>query len=117
GAHARVCGCPVRGALGRRRRGPSEGGVKRAPLLAVLMACNRGEHREAREKYNEGVDLLVKGDHEAAEKALLDARSSAGVDPDLLFRAAYDLGYAYDAHATKVKTGKDADLAKAAELE
>jgi hypothetical protein len=85
-------------------------------VLLIVAACTRGEHRAAREKYNEGVELLVKGDHEAAEKALLDARSAAGVDPDLRFRAAYDLGMAYAAHAEKVKTGKDADLSKALEL-
>lgn len=85
-------------------------------VLLIVAACTRGEHRAAREKYNEGVELLVKGDHEAAEKALLDARSAAGVDPDLRFRAAYDLGMVYAAHAEKMKTGKDADLSKALEL-
>lgn len=85
-------------------------------VLLIVAACTRGEHRAAREKFNEGVELLVKGDHEAAEKALLDARSAAGVDPDLRFRAAYDLGMAYAAHAEKLKTGKDADLSKALEL-
>ena len=88
-------------------------------ILTALMviACDRGEHRAAREKYNEGVALLAKSDFEAAEKALLDARSGAGVDPELRFRAAYDLGFAYDAHAQATKTGKDADLSKALELE
>jgi hypothetical protein len=85
-------------------------------LMIAGLGCGKSEHRLAREKYNEGVDLLVKGDHEAAEKALLDARSAAGVDPELRFRAAYDLGMAYAAHAEKVKTGKDADLNKALEL-
>ncbi len=85
-------------------------------LLISLVACEHGEHRAAREKYNEGVDLLVKGDYEGAEKALLDARSSAGVDPELRFRAAYDLGMAYAAHGEKMKTGENADLAKALEL-
>ncbi|HTL37442.1 MAG TPA: hypothetical protein VL326_30115 [Kofleriaceae bacterium] len=84
--------------------------------LVVLVACTKGEHRDARDKYNEGVELLVKGDHEAAEKALLDARSTAGVDPELRFRAAYDLGMAYAAHAEKLKTGKEPDLNKALEL-
>lgn len=87
-----------------------------AIFLIIIAACTRGEHRAAREKYNEGVELLVKGDHDAAEKALLDARSAAGVDPELRFRAAYDLGMAYAAHAEKMKSGKDADLAKALEL-
>lgn len=85
-------------------------------LIVTTLGCGKSEHRIAREKYNEGVDLLVKGNHEAAEKALLDARSAAGVDPELRFRAAYDLGMAYAAHAEAVKTGKDADLNKALEL-
>jgi hypothetical protein len=75
-----------------------------------------GEHRDARDRYNEGVAALATGEHEAAEKALLDARSRAGVDPELRFRAAYDLGVAFAAHADQVKTGKDADLAKALDL-
>ena len=84
--------------------------------LLAIGACTKGEHRAAREKYNEGVGLLVKGDHEGAEKALLDARSGAGVDPELRFRAAYDLGMAYAAHAEKLKAGDKPDLAKALEL-
>ena len=82
-----------------------------------LVACDAGEHRAARDKYNEGVALLAKGELDNAEKALLDARSQAGVDPELRFRAAYDLGSAYAADAEKVRTGKEPDLAKALELE
>jgi Ca-activated chloride channel homolog len=108
----------ARGAVGRRRRRREEDAVKSIVILLLvsILGCAKSEHRLAREKYNEGVDLLVKGDHEAAEKALLDARSAAGVDPELRFRAAYDLGMAYAAHAEKMKTGKDADLNKALEL-
>ena len=62
-----------------------------------------GEHRAARQKFNEGVGLLEASKYEDAEKALLEARSNAGVDPELRFRAAYDLGMAYAAHADKVK--------------
>ena len=92
--------------------------MRRIALIALLIAsCVRGEHRDAREKYNDGVDLLVKADYDAAEKALLDARSGAGVDPELRFRAAFDLGMAYAAHADQAKSGKDADLAKGLELE
>lgn len=92
--------------------------VKRGLVLAALLvACAPGEHRSAREKYNEGVGQLAAQNFEAAEKALLEARSNAGVDPELRFRAAYNLGVAYDAHAQKLKTGKDADLSKALELE
>jgi hypothetical protein len=75
-----------------------------------------GEHRAARDRYNEGVAALARGDHEAAAKALLDARSQAGVDPELRFRAAYDLGVALAAHADKLRIGQDADLAKALDL-
>jgi hypothetical protein len=74
------------------------------------------EHRGARERYNEGVAALVKPDYEAAEKALLEARSEAGRDPDLRFNAAYDLGMAFAGHADQTRLGKDADLAKALEL-
>ncbi len=92
--------------------------MKRALVaLAIVFSCTPAEHRDAREKYNTGVDALAKGDFDAAEKALLDARSNAGVDPELRFRAAYDLGLAYASHADKMKTGKDADLTKALALE
>jgi hypothetical protein len=91
--------------------------VKRLVVLLVAAGCVRGEHREARDKYNEGVEALVKVDFEAAEKALLEARSQAGVDPELRFRAAFDLGMAYAAHADKAKGGKDGDLGKALALE
>ena len=85
-------------------------------LLACLIAGCISEHRDARDKYNEGVAALAKQQYEAAEKALLDARSQAGVDPELRFRAAYDLGVAFAAHADQKRIGKDADLAKALEL-
>jgi Ca-activated chloride channel homolog len=85
-------------------------------VMFVSAACGKTEHRAAREQYNSGIELLAKGDHEAAETALLEARSLAGVDPELRFRAAYNLGLAYAAHAEKVKTGENADLAKALEL-
>ncbi|HEY5948705.1 MAG TPA: hypothetical protein VIV40_24610, partial [Kofleriaceae bacterium] len=84
--------------------------------LVVVLACSKGEHRAAREQYNTGIEQLAKGEHEAAEKALLEARNLAGVDPELRFRAAYNLGVAYAAHAEKVKAGENADLAKALEL-
>jgi tetratricopeptide (TPR) repeat protein len=91
--------------------------VKRVILIALIAACTRGEHRDARARYNEGLSLYQKGDFDAAEKSLLEARSNAGVDPELRFRAAYDLGMTYAAHADKVKNDKDHDLAKALELE
>ncbi|MBA3457466.1 MAG: hypothetical protein H0T42_30575 [Deltaproteobacteria bacterium] len=90
--------------------------MMRALIVMVLIAGCGGEHRAARDIYNQGVAAIVKGDYEAAEKLLLDARSQAGVDPELRFHAAYDLGVAYAAHADKVKLGEKPDLAKALEL-
>ena len=87
-----------------------------AGMLAGLAAGCAGEHRAARDRYNDGVAALAKPDYEAAEKALLDGRSQAGVDPDLRFRAAYNLGIAFAAHADQARLGKDADLAKALDL-
>ncbi|HEX7835868.1 MAG TPA: hypothetical protein VF469_00315, partial [Kofleriaceae bacterium] len=81
-----------------------------------LPSALSGEHRDARDKYNQGIAALARREYEAAEKALLDARSGAGVDPELRFRAAYDLGVAFAAHADQLRVGKDADLAKALEL-
>ncbi len=93
--------------------------VRRAWIAALWLAtsCTPSEHREARDRYNEGAALLAKGDLEAAETALLDSRGKAGVDPELRFRAAYDLGCAYAAHAAKARAGEDADLTTALELE
>ena len=82
----------------------------------VLAAGCAGEHRAARDKYNTGVAALAKGDYPAAEKALIEARSDAGVDPELRFRAAFDLGVAFAAHADQARTGKEPDLSKALEL-
>ncbi len=84
-------------------------------LLLVIAACG-GEYRPARDTYNEGVGALAGGDHEKAEKLLVEARSAAGVDPELRFRAAFDLGVAYAQHAQKIRAGKEDDLPKALEL-
>ncbi len=86
-----------------------------AILIAFVIACG-GEHRDARDTYNEGLAELAAGNFESAETKLLSARSTAGVDPELRFRAAYDLGVTYAAHADKLRNGKDAELAKALEL-
>ncbi|HEY5926221.1 MAG TPA: hypothetical protein VIV11_31265 [Kofleriaceae bacterium] len=79
-------------------------------ILILVVACAKGEHRAAREHYNQGIELLGKGEHEAAEKELLEARNLAGVDPELRFRAAYNLGVAYSAHADKAKTGENSPV-------
>ena len=71
---------------------------------ALVVAACGGEHREARVRYNEGVGALAKGDYDAAIEALLDSRSRAGVDPELRFRAAYDLGLAYAAQSRALES-------------
>lgn len=81
-------------------------------VLAALLGGCGGERREGRVRYNEGVAALAKNDHDAAIKALLDARSGAGVDQELLFRSAYDLGIAYAAKAGKLQATEGADLAE-----
>jgi hypothetical protein len=86
-------------------------------VSAVLAISCTSEHRPARERYNDGVAALARGEHEAAEKALLEARDQAGVDPELRYRAAYDLGVAYAAHALAAKGAQSPDLAKALELD
>ena len=93
--------------------------MRRAWIAALWLAtsCTPSEHREARDTYNHGAELLAKGDFEGAEKAFLDSRSNAGVDPELRFRSAYDLGCAYAAHAAKARAGEDADLTAALDLE
>jgi len=85
-------------------------------LVMLAIAGCGGEYRPARDTYNEGVNALAGGDHETAEKLLIEARSAAGVDPELRFRAAFDLGVAYAQHSQKIQAGQDADIAKALEL-
>jgi hypothetical protein len=87
-----------------------------AILGAMLASAGCGEERAARATFNRGVEALERRDFEAAAKLLLEARSEAGLDPELRFRAAFDLGVAYAAHADQVRSGAEPDLAKAHEL-
>lgn len=88
----------------------------KALVILILIAACGGEYRPARDTYNEGVAALAAGEHEKAEKLLVEARSAAGVDPELRFRAAFDLGVAYAQHAQKIRGGQEDDLPKALEL-
>ncbi|MDX2088583.1 MAG: hypothetical protein SFX73_12080 [Kofleriaceae bacterium] len=85
-------------------------------LLLVGLASCGGERREARATFNNGVSALAKGELEQAEKLLLEARDKAGMDPDLQFRAAYNLGLVYAAQSEKAKGGEEPDLEKALSL-
>ncbi|MGE3544558.1 MAG: hypothetical protein AB7L28_11520 [Kofleriaceae bacterium] len=86
-----------------------------AILLLVVAAC-RGEHRNARELYNQGVAALAAGQLDEARQHLLEARNQAGVDPELRFHAAYDLGVTIAGQADKAKLGEQPDLKTAREL-
>ncbi|HVK85217.1 MAG TPA: hypothetical protein VM513_13965, partial [Kofleriaceae bacterium] len=91
--------------------------MRRAIIIVMLvLASCRGEHRAARAIYNDGIAALGKSDFEQAEKLLLEARSQAGVDPELRYRAAYNLGLAYAGHSEKVKAGEKPDLEQALQL-
>ena len=48
----------------------------------------------ARGRYNLGIDQLAEGDAEAAAESFLTARDQAGADPQLRYRAAFNLGFA-----------------------
>jgi hypothetical protein len=95
--------------------------VKSAPIVvagaivALLVACG-GEHRPARERYNEGVAALDRKEWEPAQKAFLDAMGKAGVDPELRFAAAYDLGLAYAGQAAQVAAATPPEADRALEL-
>ena len=58
-----------------------------------------GPLRTPRGEYNAGLALLGAGDHEAAARAFLRARDRAGPDPELRYRAAFNLGLALAAGA------------------
>ena len=66
-----------------------------AALVVGAIACTEGPPSKARVRYNEGVAAL-EGDKPAdAVTAFLEARSEAGFDGELRFKAAYNLGAAY----------------------
>jgi hypothetical protein len=91
--------------------------VRIAILIAVALAAGcGGEHRPARERYNEGVAALDKKEWEPAQKAFLDALGTAGVDAELRYRAAYDLGLAYAGQAAAVVAGAPPDPDRGLEL-
>lgn len=66
-------------------------------LAAVVLSvgCMEGPPQPARVRYNDGVRLLAETRFEDAAKAFLDARSDAGYDGALRYRAAFNLGLTY----------------------
>jgi hypothetical protein len=85
-------------------------------LIVMIAACSKGEYRAARGVYNDGVAALEAKDWARAEQAFLRARSEAGVDPDLRWRAAFNLGIAYTGDAEAARGGEKPDLEKALSL-
>lgn len=63
--------------------------------VAVALAGCQGDRSPARSRYNEALASYKTGNYEDAAKGFLEARQSAGQDPDLRFRAAFNLGLAY----------------------
>jgi hypothetical protein len=90
--------------------------MRRLVFLLVFCACSKGEYRAARGVYNDGVATLEAQEWSRAEQAFLRARSEAGVDPDLRWRAAFNLGIAYTGDAEAARGGEKPDLEKALSL-
>ncbi len=85
-------------------------------MLTGVSACSKGQHRAGREQYNAGLAALAAGNLPEAEKRLLAARDQSIGDPDLMFRANYNLGIAYLQDGDRRRADKDPDPAKALEL-
>jgi hypothetical protein len=87
--------------------------MKRTPTAALLLAlaaataCAQAEDsRAARRTYNGAVAALAAGQWEEAQKGFLSARDEAGVDPELRYAAAYNLGLAHASHAQTLEKEK-----------
>ncbi len=72
-------------------------------ILAILLAsvvvaaagCGGDTDRAARATYNEGLSYFNDGDWDRASEEFLEARRNAGLDPELRYRAAVNLGLSY----------------------
>jgi hypothetical protein len=77
--------------------------------------CFEGPPLEGRVRYNQGVAALNAGKLDEASTAFLDARSAAGYDGALRYRAAFNLGATYARQAELAVTGEDRDVDRAIE--
>ncbi|MCY4451275.1 MAG: hypothetical protein OXC01_04940 [Immundisolibacterales bacterium] len=79
---------------------PADAAAAAAPgAQSDSSSAPQGPQRTPRERYNAGLEHLAAGDHEAAAEAFLAARDAAGPDPELRYRAAFNLGLALAAGA------------------
>ena len=92
--------------------------MRRSQLLALLFAlialagCARThEAREARTTYNAALDLRENEHWDAAVRGFTEARAEAGVDDELRFRAAFELGNTLVAWADVASAEGDAESA------
>ncbi len=83
-----------------------------ALALALALGCG-GEHRPARDQYNDGQAALQAKDYAKAEDLLVKAFGDAGVDPELRYLAAFDLGVAFAEHARSLVDAAKPDLDQA----
>jgi len=63
-----------------------------ALVIAAVACTTTTQNREARIKYNEARQLFDKKQWDKAAEAFLEARDKAGPDPELRYRAAFNLG-------------------------
>ena len=94
--------------------GPEQGPITetdKREATSVTPQVPETQELTARATYNAGLEKLRAGDHEAAAEAFLDARDRAGPDPELRYRAAFNLGLALAAGA-----GDPADDGESAEI-
>jgi hypothetical protein len=82
----------------------------------VVVGCEQGDRRAGRQAYNAGIAALAKSDLPEAQKQLLAARDQSVGDPDLMFRANYNLGIAYVQDGDRKRADKDPNPQKALEL-
>ena len=87
-----------------------------ATIAAFVVACSGAEHLPARDHYNAGVAALANKKYEDAEKELLAARDQAKIDPELRYRAAFNLGLALAAHADELRAKQPPDAKAALDL-
>ena len=72
----------------------------------VAAGCSSTADTPARKQYNQGIEAFQAGKWEEAQTTLLKARDLAGLDAELRYRAAYNLGLAFAAQAEALATSE-----------